>query len=201
MSLIILVRHGESTVNVKKILSDTLTGNPLTKLGKQQVKETGKALKNFAIDGFFTSPVLRARQTSTILSEYLDINAQIDKRLIERSFGKLCGSSNQVNSSWKFMTNMGIESFESLQKRMESFAYDQTQKSVILAVTHKDPIVALLAASLKLDELGSFSFSPTNASINIFELNNKKLRVILNGVSFLNEKMLQKIPKKYLVKK
>lgn len=198
MSLIILVRHGESESNVKHVLSDYLEKYPLTKKGRRQVMVSGKSLGKLKIDKFFSSPILRTRQTAKILlkNARLDLTFKIDKRLIERNFGSLSGSIKKENL-WKLTSNNKIESFNSIQKRMISFIKEQSQYNVVVAVTHHDPIVSVLAYALNLDELGSYSFRPTYASINILELTNGNLKLILSGLPYLTEGAIKKIPKKY----
>ena len=198
MSLIILVRHGESESNVKHVLSDYLEKYPLTKKGRRQVMVSGKSLGKLKIDKFFSSPILRTRQTAKILlkNARLDLTFKIDKRLIERNFGSLSGSIKKENL-WKLTSNNKIESFNSIQKRMISFIKEQSQYNVVVAVTHHDPIVSVLAYALNLDELGSYSFRPTYASINILELTNGNLKLILSGLPYLTEGAIKKIPKRY----
>ena len=201
MTLIIFVRHGESECNIKHILSNYTDKYPLTKKGIKQAKNTGRALKNIKITKVLTSPILRTRQTSEIISKYIKIKPKIEKNLTEREFGNFLGRHNN-NDKWKFTAGNNVESFSSIQNRILSILFKQKNLSsdVVLCITHHDPIVSMLSYSLSLDEFSSYAFRPNYASISIFDLKNKKLKLIISGVLFLNKSMLKKIPKKYLVR-
>ncbi len=197
LSLIILVRHGESEGNIIHILSDYLNKYPLTPTGIAQVTTTANELKKLKITDFFTSPILRTRQTADIIKSKINIKPKIDFNLTERRFKKMRGSF-VTDNSWKLSAKNKIEPFESLQKRMASFINENSGKNVVLGVTHHDPIVATISYAINSDEYGSFSFRPTYASITIFEIFGNRIKLILSGVPYLTEDMLMKIPKKYL---
>ena len=197
LSLIILVRHGESEGNILHILSDYLNKYPLTSKGISQATTTANELKKLKITDFFSSPILRTKQTADIIKSKINIKPKVDFNLIERRFQKM-RNSIVADNSWKLTSKNKIESFESLQKRMESFIKDNSNKSVVLGVTHHDPIVAAISYAINTDEFGSFSFRPTYASMTIFETSGSRIKLILSGVPYLTEDMLMKIPKKYL---
>ncbi len=197
LSLIILVRHGESEGNIIHILSDYLNKYPLTPAGISQATATANELKKLKITDFFTSPILRTRQTSDIIKSKINIKPKIEIDLIERRFKKM-RNSIVTDNSWKLSAKNKIEPFESLQKRMVSFINKNSGKDVILGVTHHDPIVATISYAVNSDEFGSFSFRPTYASITVFETFGNRIKLILSGVPYLTEDMLKKIPRKYL---
>lgn len=62
-----LIRHGESTLNVKEVHQDGKV--PLSAEGKVQATRIGKRLKKIHIDRVISSPFERARQTAEIIGK------------------------------------------------------------------------------------------------------------------------------------
>jgi probable phosphoglycerate mutase len=102
------------------------------------------------IDGFYTSPMLRAVQTAQIIGEKCGIKPKVDKRLMERRWGKLDGMAfdsqddmnyamvEEIKSGYK----KGMEPWKDLQRRLRSF--EESVRGTVIAVTHHDPILAAL---------------------------------------------------------
>jgi 2,3-bisphosphoglycerate-dependent phosphoglycerate mutase len=93
MVLLTLVRHGQSTYNFE----NRFTGNldvPLTALGEQEAREAGKKLKSFAYAVAFTSMLVRAQESLTIILKEIgreDIPIFRSAALDERKYGALQG--------------------------------------------------------------------------------------------------------------
>ena len=93
MTLLTLIRHGQSTYN----LQNRFTGNldvPLTTLGKQEAHLAGQKLKDFHFDFAYTSMLIRAWETlSIVLEEIEQTHIAIIKNaaLNERMYGSLQG--------------------------------------------------------------------------------------------------------------
>ena len=86
------MRHGEAEQNVKGILNSKLETNHyhLTEKGKKQVLATAKKIAKEKIDLFFSSDLLRAKETSEIIVDSLKIGRDkiiFDKRVREVDFG------------------------------------------------------------------------------------------------------------------
>jgi Fructose-2,6-bisphosphatase len=101
MTIIIFIRHGQSTSNVSKILSHDINTYPLTEEGVTQAKDAGKELMKLKVEKIYTSPVLRAYQTALIIGETLGIFPIVDQRLRERSLGELNNTTFDPNDHWK----------------------------------------------------------------------------------------------------
>jgi len=86
-----LMRHGEAEFNVRGIVnSDAQVQNPLTAVGKSQVRETAKKLKKEGIDLIITSPMQRTQETARMILAELGLPpsaCMIDERLAEIGFG------------------------------------------------------------------------------------------------------------------
>jgi len=115
-----ILRHGEC-FSVKKGLVNCWPEkiyDPLTKKGKEQIKEVAKKLKNgkvvktsshlpprlakrdSVIDLIFSSDLLRTKQTAEIVGKELEIAPKFDKRLREANVGIFNGK--QIKEAGKF---------------------------------------------------------------------------------------------------
>lgn len=93
MSILILVRHGQSVYN----LENRFTGNLdicLTPLGEKEARQTGKLLKGYIFDMAYTSMLVRAKKSLKIILEVTgQTNIPVVKNvaLNERMYGSLQG--------------------------------------------------------------------------------------------------------------
>ena len=145
---IILVRHGQTDWNVNHILQGK-TNIDLNSTGKKQALEVKEKLKDIHFDVCFSSPLKRAYETASIITDTLII---ADDRIIERDLGLLEGKKNDLYNAqlyWNYNLNSNKDNVESVQeilKRTEQFIdylkkeyYDKT----ILIVSHGGTIRAL----------------------------------------------------------
>ena len=82
-----IIRHGETMFNVKGRIQGWCD-SPLTNLGVSQVKELGKALKNYSFDVCFCSTSERAMDTAQYILENRDVKIISSKQLKEQCFGE-----------------------------------------------------------------------------------------------------------------
>jgi 2,3-bisphosphoglycerate-dependent phosphoglycerate mutase len=93
MSLLVLVRHGQSTWN----LENRFTGEedvPLTPQGREEAHAAGNMLKTLTFSRGFTSVLQRAIDTMTIILDtagYPDLPVTRNRALNERNYGQLQG--------------------------------------------------------------------------------------------------------------
>jgi isoleucyl-tRNA synthetase len=85
-----LMRHCGALSTQKNFLSSypETTFNPLTRKGVLDAKQKAKSLKG-KIDLIYASPILRAKQTATIIADELKVPLFIDERLREIDMGVL----------------------------------------------------------------------------------------------------------------
>jgi len=83
---LILIRHGESEGNSKKLVYG-YTDYPMTKKGMKQVPEIVERLKRYQIDKIYTSPLVRAKVIAEAISQDRDISITSEDRLKEINFG------------------------------------------------------------------------------------------------------------------
>jgi 2,3-bisphosphoglycerate-dependent phosphoglycerate mutase len=97
MSILILVRHGQSVYN----LENRFTGNldiTLTKLGEQEARSAGEKLKNYKFDFAYTSALVRAQESLNIILKEIhqtDIIVIKNEALNERNYGNLQGLNKE----------------------------------------------------------------------------------------------------------
>ncbi len=90
---LILIRHGKSEFNLKKIFSGWLDA-PLADQGKEEAHHAAENLRGFHFDMAFTSELSRAQDTLEIVLDDLkqsEIPIIKDKALNERHYGDLQG--------------------------------------------------------------------------------------------------------------
>jgi len=152
-----ILRHGESQGNVKNIVScwPEKFYNPLTKKGKEQIKDAAVKLKTKNIDIIFCSPILRAEQTAEIVGKRLGLKPKVDRRLRELGFGIF--NSKSVEEFVRHFANHSDriknkppkgENYQDVTKRMFEFFKNINKKyrgKNILIVSHQAPLLLLRA--------------------------------------------------------
>lgn len=68
---VIIVRHGQSTYNAKKIIQGRCDESVLTEQGIADAKQVGETLKELKIDAFYCSPLQRAKLTAETIHGFL----------------------------------------------------------------------------------------------------------------------------------
>ncbi len=66
---VIIVRHGQSTSNIGRIISGHHDNAVLTELGEQQARKVGETLAGLKLDAVYASPLKRARKTCELMVE------------------------------------------------------------------------------------------------------------------------------------
>lgn len=94
------VRHGESEANTRHIISNRESPFGLTLKGRMQAEALAERLKEIPFHSMFSSPVLRARQTSDILSMAFGISCQVTEALREYDCGILEERGDE--ESWRY---------------------------------------------------------------------------------------------------
>ncbi|MHB1354449.1 MAG: histidine phosphatase family protein [Anaerolineae bacterium] len=147
------VRHGQSKANLLGIISNRGKSYGPTDLGRQQAHTLAESLAGVGVTHIYTSPLLRAEQTASILSETLAVPYQISAPLCEFDCGVLENKSDEI--SWQMNREMfetwmrgedwdkGLEQGESLEdirRRFVPFIHgllrDLPSESVVVLVGH-----------------------------------------------------------------
>jgi broad specificity phosphatase PhoE len=94
MTMIYVMRHGESTVNVARIVKCRELDGDLTDKGRQQARLVGHWLSDKGIQRIHASPFHRAQQSAEIVSEILGLPVETDDDLREIDCGTLEGRAD-----------------------------------------------------------------------------------------------------------
>lgn len=141
---IIFVRHGETDYNKKNIVQGQEVNPPINNLGKKQSLITADYLKKFfKISNVFSSPQLRAIQTTDIMTKKLKYNKKIKviKNLKERKKGIFSGLNkkevkhliknnqklNEVEKKFKIKNFDFYLNFGSLDKKRSKLIKQETE--------------------------------------------------------------------------
>ncbi len=187
MTTVLLIRHGRTSANTAGVLVGRTSGVELDAAGVQQVAELATRLSGVQLRAVVTSPLRRCRQTAQAL-----IAAQTDscvltveqglvecgygewtgKSLRELSKDKLWGAVQQQPSSVRFpggesmseMASRAVAAVRAWNERMEA---EHGTDAVWTAVSHGDPIKAVLADALgmHLDSFQRIVVDPASISI------------------------------------
>lgn len=193
MTRILLVRHGESLGNEKKIFCGR-TDVPLTEKGRKQACATAEYLKDTHMDAVFASPLERAFKTGVEIAKYHSLSVTADEGLLEiwggyweeKSFPEILALYPEDRNTWN--ENIGLsrctggESVLEVQARVsahvEKLAQENDGKTILLA-THAMATRSFIAKvkGLKPDEIKDLPW-PTNASVTTVEYENGTFRLV-----------------------
>jgi broad specificity phosphatase PhoE len=134
---ICFVRHGESQANLLHEISNRGLRHGLTRKGREQVVMLVHRLQGLPITRIYSSPLLRAIETSVILANRLDLDYEVVEALREYDCGILEGRSDKAG--WRMWQELfdawvkhkqwdrrieGGESFYELRSRFVFFIDD-----------------------------------------------------------------------------
>ena len=140
--MIYIIRHGQTDWNIEGKIQGC-TDIPLNETGRKQAKELANKIKSLEIDNFFSSDLLRAKETAKIINEDLKMSITFDKRLREINYGDFEGTlkNNISQEMWDtfnfFPEKLNAEPKEVAFERVKSFFMEFKHiDSNILIVTH-----------------------------------------------------------------
>jgi 2,3-bisphosphoglycerate-dependent phosphoglycerate mutase len=93
---ITFTRHGESQANVLRQISNRGLVHPLTRTGREQAAALADKLQDRAITRIFTSPLLRAIETSIIVASRLGVEYDVTNALREFDCGIAEGRADEA---------------------------------------------------------------------------------------------------------
>lgn len=97
---ILAIRHGETAWNAEHRVQGH-TDIPLNELGRAQARRLAAALSAEPIDAFYSSDLLRARETAEPAAQALGLPILLDPGLRERCFGAFEGHTyEQIEERW-----------------------------------------------------------------------------------------------------
>ena len=141
---IYFIRHGESQANISKAYNSRNNSiHSLTEKGVLQIENCAEELKNIKFDAFYSSGLLRARESAAIICEKAGVNFEIDFNIREIDMGIYEGKAGdyvdrtyrQLLSNWivedeKTAKISKGENYNSVIKRFENFILKLEAKGI-----------------------------------------------------------------------
>ena len=184
---IIIVRHGETEENKKRILMGHIPGI-LSTNGIKQAKEIAKVLKNEKIDVIYSSDLDRAVKTTEEIAKYHNVPVFHSKDLREQNYGIFQGKPIdqliEANNKSKQGTNFkpqGGESLEEVKSRLKLFinkVYQENKGNTILISAHAGIAWCIYSiySGIPLEEV--MKMQPKNTGILIIDAEESKGTII-----------------------
>lgn len=195
-----MIRHGETDWNVVRRLQGR-ADIPLNEEGRRLARITSKALEEVDFSVIYTSPLLRAKETATIIKADRDIPMIEEERIQEISFGIYegyhCGKDNYDIPDPAFIhffekpecyhPPQGAESIEQLCKRTSDFLQElihnkAMEKETVLISTHGAALRGLLS-SINMGGIENFWKGGVhkNCAVTILDVNDGQISLLEEG--------------------
>lgn len=183
---LVIVRHGETNANAKKLIQGRID-NPLNKAGIKQAKNAGKILKdsNLKFDVVVSSPLSRALETAYLISRKINYknDIYIEQKFVERNFSPF--EMRTIKEVFPTIIDTGFthpyyEDDIALEKRISkgiSNIYSKFKGKTLLLSAHAH----VIRATFRLVNSSKYDYSTHylgNTSIHIFEVNNDEISYI-----------------------
>ena len=183
MATVILARHGRTTANTGGVLAGRTKGVHLDETGEAQARAAAERLDGLSLAAVVTSPLERCRETATLMAP--GVRPVSDRRLLECDYGEWTGHEIKRLAKEKLWRTVqvqpsgarfpGGESLQEMSARVvgairgrDAQVEEETgDHAVWLAVSHGDPIKAILADALgmHLDAFQRIVVDPASLSV------------------------------------
>jgi probable phosphomutase (TIGR03848 family) len=187
MTTVLLIRHGRTSANTAGVLAGRSSGVVLDDVGHRQVAEAAARIAAVPVKAVVTSPLRRCRQTAQALAAARgeDSPVVVEQGLVECGYGewtgkslrelskeKLWGTVQQQPSAVRFpggesMVEMASRAVGAIRRWDAKLGAEHGPDAVWVAVSHGDPIKAILADALgmHLDSFQRIVVDPAAISI------------------------------------
>ncbi|HLB28654.1 MAG TPA: histidine phosphatase family protein [Dehalococcoidia bacterium] len=181
---LLLLRHGESIGNAEWRLQGQLD-YPLSPQGAAQARRLAEALRVYAPQALYASPVRRALETAQVVGEALGLEIQIAPGVAEYDFGELAGLTREEilerapeleglrDRQGRFPPMPGEEGREQFRRRVCDALWGLAQKhpqETVAVASHAGPIAVFCLEVLGLPYQRPIPLSIDNASITVIEV-------------------------------
>lgn len=184
MTLLYLIRHGETELNAKGVYYGW-TDCGLSEKGVVQAEKVAGMLKDVNFDAVISSPLKRARETAAIVGRCPGTEIVLDERLKELNFGswegkhyKTIQDSDRQNwdlwvNDWKKVAPPAGESFTSMYRRVKQSIKEILEKyegQTILVVTHQGCLRIIMCILLNMKYEGYWRFTFEHGTYSLLEI-------------------------------
>src|SRR5438477_7748003 len=174
---LILVRHGETVLNVQGI-AQGWNDSALSPRGEEQVTRLAARLAKENVDAIISSPLGRALSTANVIASAIGLEVTTLDELREMNYGGWEGRSfldvrrDDAETYERWIADgdcrcPGGESHNDVRRRFEN-ALEKIQASRPVLVTHGTAIRIAVTVLLELPVLASRHFAQDNAAMNVF---------------------------------
>ena len=176
MGRALLVRHGESVANARRIWQGH-ADFPLSERGRAEAAAVARAIAQTAVDGLWSSPLKRATATAEAIATSCSLDVLHDKRLMEVDVGQASGlTGDEVHERFpdraaamlegRRFTFPDQEDPVAFRARIhEALQAILALDATIVAVTHGGVIGSIAAGVLGIAPERAWPFSIHNCSI------------------------------------
>jgi phosphoserine phosphatase len=192
---VIIVRHGQSSYNIKKIIQGRCDESVLTEKGVADAEKVGTALSNIHFDAFYSSPLQRAKQTATIIQSYLPdapelqtapglmeidlpLWEKLSKAEVKEKFAddyrcwkehpdQFCMVMPTADGSSKYYPVLAL--YQQAQQFWQEIL-QRHQNSTVLIVAHNGINRCLISSAISVPASGYHSIQQSNCGINVLNL-------------------------------
>lgn len=175
---ITVVRHGQTTGNLSKIVESRI-GGKLTEKGVEQANQTGERLKHETFDVIYSSDMQRCVDTTHIIMKYLpDVQLILRDDIRELSKGSFDGGlwsdlPDYIHTDTYITEKIGGgESWMAMEHRVRNFLreiYSPDQQ--ILIVTHEGVLKIMHAILDKVPLSNAIQIAYDNAGVYEWQVN------------------------------
>lgn len=179
---VLFVRHGQ-TGTTGKVLPGRAKGLHLSDVGRQQAEAAAERLAGSKAVAVYASPLERTRETAAPIAARLGLKVTVLRDLLECDFGEWTGKELKTlmklpewGTVQRYPTGFrfpGGESFPEMQTRIERAVDTMRERhpgQTVVAVSHADPIKAVVAAAVgtHLDLFQRIVISPCSVTAIAF---------------------------------
>ncbi len=180
---LVFVRHGSSTWNDERRIQGQLDP-PLSEKGRDQARKLGARFRDTQVDAFYSSDLLRARETAEAIAEEIGRRPEYRPELREVALGEWEGLQRDEiiarypepwsrwveHPSWDIVPGgEGTEAFEGRVGAAIEGLIERHRSGRILVVTHGGVIQVALLRVVGRSSNGLFPFTIENTSVTVLQ--------------------------------
>ena len=181
---LLLVRHGQAEGNQHGVFLGRSDAE-LTEVGLEQVRFLAEKLADEEITQIYTSPLLRAHKTASVLARAHGLEPALDARLVEQDFGRWDGLRfKQVKETFSEglrawadggpeIAPNGGEALKAVAERVASFLADlqhYREGETVLVVSHAATLQTLICLLLETPLRNLWAYRIQGGSLTEIEL-------------------------------
>lgn len=191
---LLIIRHGESEADILDVHEGRADFN-LTEKGHAQAQAMAEYIKErCTIHKIYASPLKRAFQTATHLSDVTGVPVITDEKLMEFNNGLIAGLSwAEADEKYPFVPNLPVHASVYEQESKLEFRYraeyvlskiiaENEDDSTVAIVSHGGMINQLYQAFLKLPVTSGMTFPTSDTGIHEWMIKGEE-RYVLRGNS------------------